>query len=61
MIIDTDKIKKPYVQLYLPDGRLVQVKLEEDGIVVDVFTDGVSDDLIETTFVFYDDMLEAEA
>ena len=56
---DLSNFVDPYVTLEIPDSNLkVQVKLESEGIVVDVWAD--DKDVIATTWKLYDEMANPE-
>jgi len=55
MIVNTSKLKNPYTSLFLNDGKEVKVKLEDEGVVVDIWQDG---EVIESTYKFYSEMEE---
>jgi len=61
--IDTSQLKDPYVRLDIPDSDLyVQVKLDDEGVAVDLFDKNAGDnsDAITGTWKLYQEMHEGE-
>ena len=57
MVVDTGKLKAPYTRVFLNDGKEIVVKLEDEGVVIDVWQDG---EVIDSTYKFYAEMEESE-
>jgi len=57
MRIDTCEFKNPYVEMYDPSGRRIQVKLDDEGVVIDIY-DG--DECVDSTYKFYQEMIDGE-
>ena len=57
MVVDTGKLKDPYARTFLNDGKEIVVKLEDEGVVIDVWQDG---EVIDSTYKFYQEMLEPD-
>ena len=59
MKIDTGKLKNKYVYLPINGGKLtVQVKVDIEGVVVDVFNE--DDEVVETTWKMYQEMIDGD-
>ena len=52
MIINTSELNKP-LRMTCPSGRLIEVRLDEFGVNVDVISGG---DVVENGFKFYKEM-----
>jgi len=68
MKIDSSKLKNPYIRLTLPEGsmqpeQLIQVKLDDEGVVIDVYDlldDPDMTDPVASTWRLYSEMEEGE-
>jgi hypothetical protein len=57
MIVDTCKLKDPYTHMHLNDGKEVSVKLDGEGVVIDIWQDG---EVVDSTYKFYQEMVDGE-
>lgn len=59
--LETSEFKDPYIQLEIPDSDLsVQVKLDDEGVAVDLFNKAEPADSIVGTWKTYQEMAEGE-